>query len=186
MLTVATLLVALTLARQADTTHVLGHAERDLTGDGKPEILRVVGVGPSIEDLRVTFTIESAGKTIYTHEMRRMTRTGPDAGRRVMSPTQYRAWIKEYGQAFFLDKKFMRPLEYVEYLRVHARLHIDDIPKVIDADRLPSDQVPGTVIWDEIQQARVTIFRFSPGGDIIEAIGWNARAGRFYRLLSCC
>jgi hypothetical protein len=51
---------------------------------------------------------------------------------------------------------------------------------------MPSDQVPGTVIWDEIQQAAVTIFRFSPGGDTIEAIGWNARAGRFYPLLSCC
>ena len=30
------------------------------------------------------------------------------------------------------------------------------------------------------------VLTFSPGGDIIEAIGWNARAGRFYRLLSCC
>jgi len=32
----------------------------------------------------------------------------------------------------------------------------------------------------------VTIFTFSPGGDAIVAIGWSARAGRFYRLLECC
>ena len=183
MLTRAALLMASTLALQADTTVVLGHTERDLTGDGKPEILRVVGVGPSIYDLGVTFTIESAGKTIYRYDMRRMTRT---ADRHVKSPAQYRAWIKEYGQSFFLEKKFTRPQEFVEFLRASARGHIAKIPTVIERDRLPSDQVPGSVIWAEIQQAPVTIFRFSPGGDSIEAIGWNARAGRFYRLLSCC
>jgi hypothetical protein len=30
------------------------------------------------------------------------------------------------------------------------------------------------------------IFTFSPGGDELVAIGWSARAGRFYRLLECC
>ena len=97
-------------SRQPDTTVVLGHVERDLTGDGTPEILRVVGVGPSIYDLGVTFTIESAGKPIYKYDMARMTRTvGFDAGRHVVSPAQHRARIKEYGQWFFGEKKFMRP-----------------------------------------------------------------------------
>jgi hypothetical protein len=180
MLTLATLLIALSLARQTESTHVLGRSERDLTGDGKPEILRVVGVGPAIDDLDVTFTIESAGKTIYRYELGRMTRTTDRDGIR---PARYRAWIKDF---FFIEEKFMRPQEYVEFLRKSARSRIAEIPSVIENDRLPSDQVPGTVIWDEIQKAPVTIFRFSPGGDIIEAIGWNARAGRFYRLLSCC
>ena len=180
MLPVAMLLMALTLARQTDTTHLLAQAERDLTGDGKPEILRVLGVGPSIDDLSVTFTIESAGKVIYRHDLRRVARPANSDG---VPPAYYRASIKEY---FFIDKHFMRPQEYLEFLRVHARLHIDEIPDVIESDRAPSDPVPGAVIWDEIQQAGVTIFTFSPGGDIIEAIGWNARANRFYRLLSCC
>jgi hypothetical protein len=180
VLTLATLLMASTLARQAETTHVLGRAERDLTGDGKPEILRVVGVGPTLDDLSVTFTIESAGKTIYRHDLGRMARTAERDG---VPPAQYRAWIKEY---FFIEEHFMRPEEYVEFLRVHARLRVAEIPNVIEADRQPSDKVAGRVIWDELQKARVTIFTFSPCGDIIEAIGWNARAGRFYRLLSCC
>jgi len=172
---------------QADTTVVLGHAERDLTGDGKPEILRVVGVGPTIYNLGVTFTIASAGKTIYKYDMGRMTRTvGFDAGRHVVSPEQHRARIKEYGQWFFGERNFMRPQEYVEYLRAHARLHIAEIPNVIAGDQQASDTVPGTVIWEEILNSPVTIFTFSPGGDSIEAIGWNARAGRFYRLLECC
>jgi hypothetical protein len=172
--------MALTFARQADTTHVLAQTERDLTGDGRPEILRVVGVGPTLDNLSVTFTIESAGKTIYRHDLRRMTRP---ANRDGVPPDYYRTSIKEY---FFIENHFMRPQEYLEFLRVHARLHIDEIPDVIESDRLPSDRVPGTVIWDEIQKAGVTIFTFSPGGDVIEAIGWNARAGRFYRLISCC
>ena len=97
MLRMASLLIALTVVLQPDTTVVLGLVGRDLTGDGKPEILRVLGVGPTIDNLEATFTVESAGTTLY----------------------------------------------------------------------------------------RFT-FTFSPGGDAIVAIGWSARAGRFYRLLECC
>jgi hypothetical protein len=178
---------ALTLALQSQTTQNLGYAERDLTGDGKPEILRVVGVGPTIYDLGVTFTIESAGRTIYKYDMGRMTRTvGFDGGRQVVSEEQHRNRLKEFGQSFFDEEKFMRPQEFLEFLRTHARLHIAEIPNVIAADQQASETVPGTVVWDEILNSPVTIFSFSPGGDTIEAIGWNARAGRFYRLLSCC
>ena len=183
MLTLATLLMASTLSLQADTTVVLGHAERDLTGDGKTEILRVVGAGPTIYDLGVTFTIESAGKTIYRYDMGRMTRTGR---RHVMSPSQYRAWIKEYGQSFFGQGKFQRPQEFVEFLSTSARGHIAEIPNVIASDQDASETVAASVIWEEIQKSPVTIFTFSPGGDRIEAIAWSARAERFYRLFECC
>ena len=168
MLTLATLLMASAMVLQADVTVVLGHAERDLTGDGKPEILRVVGIGPTIDDLGVTFTIESAGRTIYRYDMGRMTRT-----------VGFEAW-------FFGKEKFQRPQEFIEYLRASAPGKVADIPRVIDDDQQASATVPGSVIWDEIQNAPITIFTFSPGGDRIEAIGWSARAGRFYRLLDCC
>jgi hypothetical protein len=187
LLTLAWLLMASTLALQADTTVVLGHAEKDLTGDGKPEILRVVGVGPTIYDLSVTFTIESAGKMIYQYNMARMTRmSGDTEGGKMRTPAQHRAQLKEFGPFFFDERKFTRPQEFVEFLRTSARRHIAEIPKVIEGDRQASDTVPGSVIWEEIQQAPVTIFRFSPGGDRIVAIGWHARTGRFYSLLSCC
>jgi hypothetical protein len=92
MLTLAALVMAVPLALQADTTVVLGHAERDLTGDGKTEILRVVGVGPTIYDFGVSFTIEAAGQTIYWYDMGRMTRTvGFDAGQHVISEAQHRS-----------------------------------------------------------------------------------------------
>jgi hypothetical protein len=187
MLASAALVIACTSALRADTTLVLGHAERDLTGDGKPEILRVVGIGPSIDDLGVTFTIESAGKTIYKFDLGRMT---PALGyyhkNRVASPQEHRARLNEFGQFFFHEDKFQQPSDFVSKWRRQAPGRLAETPSVIERDRSPSDKISGSVIWDEIQNAPVTIFTFSPGGDLIEAIGWNARAGRFYRLVSCC
>ena len=67
-----------------------------------------------------------------------------------------------------------------------ARLRVAEIPDVIARDRQPSDTRDGNEIWEEILRSPVTIFTFSPGGDVVVAIGWSARAGRFYRLLECC
>jgi hypothetical protein len=49
MVKLMSILIALCRLLQEPTRVVLGQAERDLTGDGIPEMLRVVGVGPSIE-----------------------------------------------------------------------------------------------------------------------------------------
>ncbi len=186
MATIASFLIALTTALQANTTVVLGLAERDLTGDGKPEILRVVGVGPTLDMLDTTFTIESAGRTVYRFKLAPLTRTSFDAGRREISAEQHRARLSEFGQWFFAEGKFQGPAEFVDRLHVEARLRVAEIPDVIARDRQAADTRDGSVIWQEIRKAPVTIFTFSPGGDAIEAIGWSARAGRFYRLLDCC
>ena len=184
---IALLLIVSSAALQENTTVALGHAERDLTGDGKPEILRVVGVGATIDDLGVTFTIESGGRTIYRYDMGRMRRTVDyDGSRQARSPQQHRDRIEEFGAFFFDERKFEPPAAFVESLRRMSRSAVAEIPQVIERDRDGSDPVVGSMIWQEIQNAPVTIFSFSPGGDRIEAIGWNARAGRFYRLLECC
>jgi hypothetical protein len=179
--------MASVVALQSSTTVVLGLVERDLTGDGEPETLRVVGVGPTIDNLDLTFTVESAGRTIYRLDLAPLTRTvGFDAGRHVISAEEHRARIKEFGGLFFAKEKFQPPEEFVESLRASVPLRVAEIPDVVARDRQASDRVPGSVIWHDIQNAPVTIFTFSPGGDGIVAIGWNARAGRFYRLLECC
>ena len=96
MLRIAWLLISSAVLFQADTTVVLGLVERDLTGDGEPETLRVVGVGPTIDNLEATFTIESAGKTIYRFKLEPLTRTvGFDAGRQVLSAEQHRARLTD-------------------------------------------------------------------------------------------
>ena len=187
MLTKVCMLIASAFALQPDTTVVLGLVERDLTGDGKPETLRVVGVGRTIENLDATLTIESAGKIIYRYELLPLSRTvGFDAGRHVISAEQHRVRLAEFPQWFFAERSFQRPTEFVDRLRVMARLRVAKIPDVIARDRQPSETRGGADIWEEILKSPVTIFNFSPGGDTIVAIGWSARSGRFYKLVECC
>lgn len=187
MLTMACLLIASAVWLQTDKTMNLGSVERDLTGDGKPETLRLVGVGPAIDDLDITFTIESEGRTIYRSKMMPLTRSvGFDAGRRTLSLEQFRARLEEFPRGFFGKEKFLPPAAFVDHLHSMSREAVADIPKAIARDRPPAETRDGGEIWKEIFNSPVTIFEFSPGGDSVVAIGWSARAGRFYRLLECC
>src|ERR1700704_687840 len=107
--------VASIVVLQADTTVVIGMTERDLTGDGQPEMLRLVGVGRSADSLDVTLSIESAGRTVYRVRLAPITRTvGFDRGRRMLSRIQYREHLAEFGKWFFAAAKFKRPQEFVK------------------------------------------------------------------------
>lgn len=67
--------LGLGIAMQADTVLVLGAVERDLTGDSKPEVLRLVAVGQSIDSLEVTFSIEGSGQVLFRARLAPLTRT---------------------------------------------------------------------------------------------------------------
>ena len=165
---------------------VLGQVERDLTGDGQPEILRLAGAGP-IDNLSVTLTIEAAGRTLYRFELPPLTRTvGFDAGRRVISADEHRERVKRFGPWFFGDDRFQRPDAFVAALRTAAPGRLAEIPEVIARDGPLSSTAAASMIWQDIQTAAVTIFTFSPGGDEVVAIAWHAGTARFYRLLECC
>ena len=186
VLTITWLLLATAVSLQSGATLVLGRVERDVTGDGKPEILQVAATGP-IENLDPVFTIQSAGRTIYSYKLAPLTLTvGLDGGKRAISLEQHKARLEEFGKSFFDARKFQRPAEFVDDRRVSARLHVSAIPNVIASDQSASETRDGAEIWNEILNSQVTIFRFSPGGDLIVAIGWSERAGRFYRLMDCC
>lgn len=171
------LLIASVGIYQVDTPAVLAELHRDLTGDGAPEILRLVRAAQDRDATDVVFTIESEGKTLYRFPLLPLARTPGD---------EARARIEDSGRFFFAEEKFQSPQEFIERLRAQAPARVAEIPDVVSRDRQASDTTPGELIWEEIQQAGVTVFGFSPGGDEIVAIGWNARAGRFYRLLECC
>lgn len=204
-----------TILRQTDTVVILGMVERDLTGDGRPEVLRLTGVGQSTDSLDVTFVIESSRDTLFRTQLSPLTRIlGFDAGRRKPSPVEHRARLDKFGGWFFGDAKFTRPEDFVEQLRRQAPRHIADIPNVIARDRrhqllidslraaghpaseaerkAPSlsgvrlDSADAVDAWEEIQRSGVTVFIYSPGGDAVTAIAWSARDRRFYRLLECC
>ena len=187
MLTIASLLIASTVSLQPATTVVLGQVERDLTGDGKPETLRVVGVGPTIDNLDATFTIESAGKTVYTFKLAPLNRTvGFDAGRRMISAEQHRVRLKQFERGSSAKRSFSgRQSSSTAFADRRACTWLKFPTSLPATGRRPRHGAGGE-IWDEILKSPVTIFTFSPGGDAIVAIGWSARAGRFYRLLECC
>jgi hypothetical protein len=207
--------LALATAAQVDTVVVLRIVQRDLTGDGRPEVLRLIGTGRSIDSLDVTFTIESPTEVLFTTALAPLTRiVGIEAGKRELSSKEHHARIASFGDWFFGATKFMRPDEFVEQLREQARLHIARIPTAIARDRRrpivvdslvaaglprwqaehraqyllgdPLDLSEAARRWEEIQRARVTVFTYSPGGDGATAIAWSNHDQRFYRLWECC
>jgi hypothetical protein len=187
LLVVMAVLVVSTFALPVDTTVVLGRIEKDLTGDGVPEVLRLVGVGRTTDSLDVTFTIESAGQIVYQFTLDPLTMDeGFDGGRRVLSADEQQTRLRDFGRSFFADGKFQTPAAFLTWLRDAAPPHIAEIPWVIARDRRASDPRDAAAIWQGMLRAPVTIFTFSPGGDGVEAIGWSPVARRFFRLLDCC
>lgn len=210
-----TALVLSTFMAPLDTAVVLGTRMRDVTGDGKPELLQVVGIGQSIDSLNVTFVIESAGRIVFRRKLAPLTRfVGFDAGRRKLSASEHSARLREFDDWFFAETKFMTPDKFVEWLSTSARHRVSQIPSVLASDRLyqlvsdsleaagkpyaeadvrvlqsrraPPDGRKGAEIWEQMRRDRVTVFRFSEGGDALTAIAWSASDQRFYRLLECC
>lgn len=169
--------VASTRNADGDTIVTLARTESDLTGDGTPELLLVVGTGPSLDSLARRFTIESAGRVLFEDELMPMTRTiGFDAGKRVLSEDEHRARLDEFQDWFFGDHRFRRFDDFVDELRRSFRVdHMSAVP----------DSVRGRV-WDELEAAGVMVFQYSSGGDGIGAIAWSDRDQRFYQLLQCC
>jgi hypothetical protein len=188
MISVFSVLLLSAVAMQSDTTVVLGMVERDLTGDGNPEILRLVGTGKTIDSLDVTLLIESFGKTAYRISLAPLTRrVGFDENRRVRSHAQQRKWVAEFGRRFFGDSKFVRPAAFLSSWRSQAPGRLAEIPEYIARDgAFYPDTVRAKFIWSEMQRSGVTIFEFSPGGDAVVAIGWSGRDRRFYRVMECC
>lgn len=202
------------ILRQGDTVVTLGMVERDLTGDGRPEVLRLTGVGRPTDSLDVTLVIESSGETLFRTKLFPLTRTvGFDAGRRKLSAAEYRTRLDQFGGWFFGDGKFARPAEFAEQLRSETPGRMADIPFVIARDRkrqlfeslraaghpvpeaqrsAPSlsrewlDTADAVATWEKIKRSGVTVFTYSPGGDAVYGIVWSARDRRFYRLWECC
>ena len=190
------------ILKEADTVVTLGMVERDLTGDGRPEVLRLTGVGQPSDSLDVTLVIESSGDTLFQTRLRPLTRTvGFDRRRGKLSPAEYRSRLDQYGGWFFGDGKFARPAEFVAQLGQARRAAVpyliarDRRSQLIDSLRAagrpaseagPNDSADAVDAWEKIQSSGVTVFTYSPGGDAVYGIVWSARDRRFYRIWECC
>ena len=182
---VAVLVTTMALAHATgDTTVTFGRITRDLTGDGIPEVLTLTGVGKTLDDLSVTFMIQSSGRTLYS-KVRRVTRATFQL-QRPISDGELRTRLSEFGSSFFADSKFMSVAGFLAWLGRSARLHIPLIPEVISQEMTPRDSSRARMIWDQMQSGGITVFQFSLGGDGITVLGWSATDQRFYGLLECC
>ena len=168
--------VAFVVALQADTVVVIGLAERDLTGDGQPEVLKLVGDGRSVDSLDVTFSIESAGATVYRARLAPMTRTvGFGPSRRRLSRAQYREQRAEFGKWFFGPTKFKRPPEFVNTWGGQASGRVARIPSVIARDRKFSTTVDSLVALgrspiEAERTAQSVVLRSVSAADSIRAV----------------
>jgi hypothetical protein len=167
--------VAFVVALQTDTVVVIGMAERDLTGDGQPEVLKLVGDGRSVDSLDVTFSIESAGATVYRARLAPMTRTvGFDRSRRRLSRAQYREQRAEFGKWFFGPTKFKRPPEFVKTWGGQASGRVAQIPSVIARDRKFNTTFDSLVELGrspiEAERTAQSVLRFVSAADSIRAV----------------
>ena len=168
-----------------DTTVVLGRVERDLTGDGRPEVLSLIGVGRTIDSLTLTFSIEQPGRTLYRAAVKIPDRRTFEKEIRESLRMEYAEWLRDVGVSFFTNAHFKSPTDFVTTMRESLPEHIQEIPFVIAHDGgFPQDSA--RAVWSEIQKARLTVFEFSRGGDDATAIVWSPTNHRFYHLLSCC
>src|SRR5688500_3453217 len=111
-------LATFALPLSTDTVVSLGAVARGLTGDGKPEVLRLVGSGPSLDSLAVTFIIESSGKLVFQTALSPLTRTvGFDAARRRLAQAEHQARLTEFAKWFFDEAQFTQPGEFIEQWR---------------------------------------------------------------------
>jgi hypothetical protein len=94
---------------QGNTTIVLASTERDVTGDGKPEVLSLIGVGRSADDLRVIFSVGESGRELYRANVALLTHSEFDRKLRSVLRMGYGAWLKDVGRSFFAGAKFKPP-----------------------------------------------------------------------------
>jgi hypothetical protein len=175
-------------AMQADTVILLGSRTVDITGDGRGEVLQLVGTGASSDSLAVTFSITSDGQLLYSQSVWPLTRMiGFDAARRRTSATEHQQRIQELGAFFFAEENFLSPPAFIERLSGSAPRHIDSIPAVIARHGGPDiDHQAAAAIWANVLESKATIFEFSVGGDGLSAIVWSEAVGRFVQLWECC
>jgi hypothetical protein len=197
----------------ADTTVVLGTRSIDMTGDGQPETLRLVGEGASLDSLELTFTIESNGAVLYAHRMAPLTRTvGYDGNRRTLTRAEQLERVNGYGAWFFDERKFTGPEELDEdwseqritripeaIARELVRQQVNDSLMAAGEEPDPRSSLafhrrmaarPDTTgagsIWQEIRDHGSIVFNHSPGGDVVRFVVWSPSEQTFVNLIDCC
>ena len=159
-----------------DTVVAFAQVTRDLTGDGRPEVLKLVGRGPSIYELQPTLTIEEDGRLIFTDDFLPITRRiGFDGATRIRTDAEHRQFLQDFGNWVFESSKFSPPSEFRRQLRSSYAHDPPDFPPLVDR-----------TTWAEIASSNAVVFSYSRGGDNAESIVWVESRKKFVRLVHCC
>lgn len=183
--------------------------QRDMTGDGIPEVLQLTARGTRIDSLNVRFEIASRDRVLFEAEWN--TRGHFNWDRRTHSDAEVRLGTEAALESFFESRRFteigdfqspMREPEDVplavinrqqRYASILDSLVIqgEDSPEArqaaIQGRYAPPYESPRSkATWQAMLDRRVLVFAFSPGGDSVQTIAWSPLDQRFYELMECC
>jgi hypothetical protein len=197
----STLAVTLTLlGSMPDTALVLGSREIDMTGDGRPETLVLLGIGPSLDSLDLTFQIIADDRIVFAAAMRPLTRRiVADGQPRFRTPSEQLDYVAEYGRSFFADSRFVPAPRFLESYNRGTNPPSRRIPDVIARHRVAyranplggldlgpaADTTGAGSVLQEILAGGRPVFRISIGYDNTTEIAWSRLDQRFYRLIAC-
>lgn len=182
--------------------------ERDLTGDGQPERLRLALSGTEPGDLEVAFTVSSGGRELFSEDWNSRLYFVYAEPIEDIPPDSVRARVRDRVSEFFAAEKFgkvavddmvtpaiatdliARQLAYAEALESLP----DDMPEeeaeLAAHDRANADsdryRAEASAIWREMLDASLPTFVFFSGGEYTRTIAWSPSAGRFFSIWECC
>lgn len=168
----------------ADTALVLREVHRDMTGDGAAEILRLTARGDPADSLEVHFTIHAGDALLFEESFALTRRIGWGSRATFRTPAEMLEFVEEYPDWFFDPEKFQSPAAFLADLRISRRTHH---PSMDILRQLPhADAAEARAVWREMEEAGVTVFGFSSGGDRAVDIAWSPAHRKFFYVSICC
>ena len=162
---------------------------RDLTGDGRPESLRLMAYGQRPESLRVTLSISSVDHAVL------YTISWPSAGYFAhegpidsISHSRLAAQVREELSGFFSDDAFgtvgvVDSGDAVETIGHQVCVKFSNDAFIADS------ACPDTLarpLWKEMRRLRTVTFSFGSGGEVSRTIAWSVPMRRFLEVFACC
>jgi hypothetical protein len=191
----------------AGPVHVRRERQRDLTGDGRPELVAVTARGPRYDGLDVTLVVTSAaGDTLWTDAWSSAYyfHYDPVEGK---TDQEVATIVQDHIDDAVSERRFQRGMpdgmtggDPSTMMRESVRYHLAELDWRRRVDLEPSDPTPQEA-WQRIDPQTVVMERvqvvvdellqgptylYFAGGEASYVIGWSAREQAFVRLFACC
>jgi hypothetical protein len=191
----------------AGPIHVRRERQRDLTGDGRPELVAVTARGPRYDGLDIVLVVtDAAGDTLWTDAWSSdyYFHNDPLEGK---SAQEIATIVQDHVDDAVAERRFQRGMpegmtggDPAEMMRESVRDHLAELDWRRGVDLDPVDPTPQEA-WQRIDPQTVVMERvdvvvdellqgptylYFAGGEASYVIGWSAREQAFVRLFACC